>query len=65
MFFTVFERYPDEPRVAFFITKITVTSGPNDSNVLSEYDPNIGRRNYDLFTYLYIKRQKRDPIVSS
>ena len=55
MFFTVFERYPDEPRVAFFITKITVTSDPNDSNVLSGYDPNIGQRNYDLFTYLYIK----------
>jgi len=53
------------PELHFLISKITVTSGPNDSNILSESDPNIGRRNYDLFTYLYIKRQKRDPIVSS
>ena len=37
---------------SIFITKITATSGLNDSNVLSEYVTNIGRRNYDLFTCL-------------
>ena len=42
MFFYIFRRYLDKPRVAFFMSKITVMLGPNHSNVLSESEPNIG-----------------------
>ena len=65
MFFTIFERYTDEPRVAFFNRKLLQRLAPTTAMSSLSLTRNIGRRNYVLFTCLLIKRNAYIQVTES
>jgi len=72
-FFTIFERYPDEFRVAFFNIENYCNVGPNDSNVLSESHPKYRSKKLRLIylltyknaTHIYIQVTESSRVMRS